>query len=66
MDVEEVVAVSDLIDQIGEIVYRQSLEELAEEYFGLEKEKEIRFMEEKIKRMQEEVMQMRNELKEGK
>ena len=65
-DVEEVVAVSDLIDQIGEIVYRQSLEELAEEYFGLEKENEIRFMEEKIKRMQEEVMQMRNELKEGK
>ena len=62
----EVDAVRKLISQIGEIVYRQGLEELADEYFGLDKEREIQYMEEKIKQLQVELEQKRAALNEVK
>lgn len=65
-EIEDVVAVKRLIAQVGETVYRQSLDELAKEYFQGNEEDEIQYIEEKIKELQAKVEQKKKVLKEGK
>ena len=63
-EMEDVEAVRRLISEIGEPIYRQSLEELAEKYFEGNQQKEIEYMEEKIKMLQKEVERKKAALKE--
>ena len=63
---EDADAVRRLISKIGEPIYRQSLEELAEKYFEGNQQKEIEYMEEKIKMLQREVERKKAALKEEK
>lgn len=64
-EMDELEAVRRIISKIGEPIYRQCLEELADKFFRENQEKEIQYMEEKIKMLQREVEQKKAALKEG-
>ena len=65
-EIEDVVAVRKLIAQVGETVYRQSLDDLTNQYFKDNEKNEILYMEERIKELQEKVEQKKRKLNEDK